>query len=49
LSLNGSFDTSILLDRGTGVHFFYLPPTKSTKNLFLVFRCLPIGLFEGKG
>jgi hypothetical protein len=37
LSLNGSFDTSILLDRGTGVHFFYLPPTKSTKNqIFLV-------------
>ena len=34
-SVNGSLDNSILLNRGTGVHFVYcLPATKSTKNLF---------------
>ena len=32
--MNGSLDNSILLNRGTGVHFVYcLPATKSTKNL----------------
>jgi hypothetical protein len=33
LSVNGSLDNSILLNRRAGVHFvYYLPATKSTKN-----------------
>jgi hypothetical protein len=31
--VNGSLDNSILPNRGTGVHLFYLYATKSTKNL----------------